>query len=146
MTTSQDPNLPNILGIDYGETHVGLALGFNNIVSPLKVVMAKDQKIALFEINRVVIENKVGLLVMGLPLTADGKETKESLVIRRFAKTLKTVTKRPVVFQNEFGTSKAALKKALDLDIPMKKRALNDHLAAALILREYFNETSDNLE
>ncbi len=142
--TTQDPNLPNILGIDYGETHIGLALGVNDIVSPLKVVMAKDQKIALFEINRVVIENKIGLLVLGLPLTAEGKETKESLVIRRFAKTLKTITKRPVVFQNEFGTSKAALKEALDIDIPMKKRALNDHLAAALILKEYFNETSDN--
>jgi putative Holliday junction resolvase len=144
MTVKQDPNLPNILGIDYGETHLGLALGVNNIVSPLKVVMAKDQKIALFEINRVIIENKIGLVVMGLPLTAEGKETKESLVIRRFAKTLRTVTKRPVVFQNEFGTSKAALKEALDIDIPMKKRALNDHLAAALILKEYFNETSDN--
>jgi putative Holliday junction resolvase len=144
--TTQDPNLPNILGIDYGETHIGLALGVNDIVSPLKVVMAKDQKIALFEINRVVIENKIGLLVLGLPLTAEGKETKESLVIRRFAKTLKTITKRPVVFQNEFGTSKAALKEALDIDIPMKKRALNDHLAAALILKEYFNETSDNRE
>jgi putative Holliday junction resolvase len=140
----QDPNLPNILGIDYGEAHIGLALGVNDIVAPLKVVMAKDQKIALFEVNRVVMENKIGLIVIGLPLTAEGKETKESLVIRRFAKTLRTVTKRPVVFQNEFGTSKAALKEALDIDIPMKKRALNDHLAAALILKEYFNETSED--
>ena len=79
----------------------------------------------------------MGLVVIGLPLTAEGKETKESLVIRRFAKTLRAVTKRPVVFQNEFGTSKAALKEAFDLEIPMKKRALNDHLAAALILKEY---------
>ena len=76
MTVKQDPNLPNILGIDYGETHLGLALGVNNIVSPLKVVMAKDQKIALFEINRVIIENKIGLVVMGLPLTAEEKKPK----------------------------------------------------------------------
>jgi RNase H-fold protein (predicted Holliday junction resolvase) len=45
-----------------------------------------------------------------------------------------------VFLQNEFGTSKEALKEAVDLDIPKKKRKSNDSLAAALILKMYFDE------
>ena len=130
----------NVLGIDYGENNVGVALGNNGIVTPIKEIPAKDINSALHEINKLIIENRAELIVMGLPLTADNKETKKSLVVRRFANTLKTITKRPVVFQNEFGTSKEALKEAISLDIPKKKRSSNDSLAAALILKNYFDE------
>lgn len=143
MKETDYSSLPHTLGIDYGETNIGLALGFNGTVSPLKILPAKNLNQALYEINRIVIENKIGTLVLGIPLSAEGKETKESLVVRRFAKTLKVVTKRPVIFQNEFGTSRIALSEAINLDIPKRKRSSNDHLAAALILKMYYNDTEE---
>lgn len=139
MKKQKNETLPYDLGIDYGETNIGLAIGNKGVVSPLKIVNAKNEHRALYEINRVVVENKIGKIVMGIPLSPENKETKKSIEVRRFAKVLKTVTKRPVVFQNEFGTSKLALEEAVFQDISKKKRRTNDHLAAALILKSYYN-------
>jgi putative Holliday junction resolvase len=140
MKKSKDKNLPNDLGIDYGETNIGLALGNNGLVSPLKIVSNKNPDTAINEISKIIIENKIGTLIVGIPLSPDGKETKESLKIRSFAKSLRIATKRPVIFQNERDTSKKALEKAIDLNVSKKKRRTNDHLAAALILKMYYNE------
>ena len=128
------------LGIDFGKTNIGLAIGRNGLVTPLEIIPGKNIENSLNQISRTIIENKVTKIVVGLPLTADGKDTTESLEIRRFAKLLKVTTKRAVEFQNEYGTSKAALEEAIDLDTPKNKRGTNDHLAAALILKMYFNE------
>lgn len=143
MKINKNASLPNFLGIDFGESNIGLAIGNNGLTTPLKTISNKTTRDALFEINKVVIENKIGNIVMGIPLTADDKETKESLLVRRFANNLKTVTKRPVIFQNEFGTSKRSLEEAISLDVPKKKRATNDHLAAALILKTFFEENEE---
>lgn len=140
MKRKKTESLPNELGIDYGEANIGLAIGNNGIVSPLKTINAKNEGVALYEINKVVVENKIGTLIVGVPLSPENKETKESIKIRRFAKILKITTKRPVVFQNEFGSSKIALEEAINQGISKKKRRSNDHLAAALILKSYYNE------
>lgn len=146
MSTKKDQPLHRFLGIDYGEKNIGLALGYNGLTMPLKTISNKTPRDAIFEINRVIIENKIETVVIGIPLTAENKETKESLIVRRFAKNLKTMTKRPVIFQNEFGTSVNALREAISLDIPKKRRASNDPLAACLILKTFFDENSIDKE
>ena len=130
----------NILGVDYGETNIGLALGNNVVVAPLKVIPGNDLNSAAYAINKIIVENNIKTIVLGIPLTAENKETRKSIIVRRFAKLLKTVTKRPVVFQNEYGSSIEALNEALTINISRKKRKSNDHLAAALILKMYYNE------
>ena len=49
-----------VLGIDYGETNIGLAFGRNRLVSPIKTVSGKNTPLAINEILKVVIQNKVG--------------------------------------------------------------------------------------
>ena len=71
MKTNKDTALPRFLGIDYGERNIGLALGYNGLVMPLRTVSNKTERDALFEINKVIVENKVGNIVIGIPLTAD---------------------------------------------------------------------------
>ena len=73
------------LGIDFGKTNIGLAIGRNGLVTPLEILPGKNIENSLNQINRTIIENKVDKIVVGLPLTADGKDTTESLEIRRFA-------------------------------------------------------------
>lgn len=143
MKKDNKNNLSSLmLGVDFGEKNIGLALGRNGLVSPLKIISGKNPDSFLYEINKVVIENKIEKIIMGLPLTPDGKDTKESLSIRKIAKLIKVTTKRPVDFQNEYGTSKEALVEAIELGVSQKKRGSNDHLAATLILKRYFDETS----
>lgn len=140
MTKRVNNQNATLLSIDFGKTNIGTALGRNGLVTPLEVVSGKNMDTALFRINQIIVENKIGGLVVGLPLTVDGKETAQSLETRRFAKILKVTTKRPVDFQNEYETTKAALDEAIDMDVSEKRRRSVDHLAAAFILKTYYNE------
>jgi len=139
LTKKIDLTSATLLGVDYGKTNIGLALGRNGLTTPLEIIPAKNTENVLIKINRVVIENKIDLIVLGLPLTSDEKDTPESLDARRFIKLLKVNTKRPVEIQNEYGSSIKALEEAVELEVSEKKRKTNDHLAAAYILRLYYS-------
>jgi putative holliday junction resolvase len=129
-----------ILGIDYGQTNIGLALGVNGLVAPMKIVSGKNTRVAIDEIVRTTHDNHISRFVMGLPLNADGKETKQSLATRKFAKLLRTFSKKPLDFQNEAYTTEETAEELMDTEIPQKKRRVKDHYSAALILKRYYNE------
>lgn len=138
MSKNKPPENETLLGIDYGETNIGLAFGRNGLVHPLKTIPGKNQDEAIKEISRMVLENKVDKLVMGLPLTAEGKETKESHRVRRFSKYLKVYLKKPLIFVNEHLSTKMAMEDALSSGVSKKGRKKIDHLSAALILRKHY--------
>jgi len=129
-----------VLGIDYGGVNIGLAFGKNGLVQPLKIIGGKNESQAISDICRVVIENKVTRLVMGLPLNFDGKETAQSIVTRTFAKKLKIKSKLPLDFVNEVLTSKESVKAAIGAGVKKKGRQKIDHIAAGLILKRYYEE------
>ena len=129
-----------LLGIDFGSTNIGLSLGKNGLVMPLRSISGKNEVAAIDEINRTAIENKVTKFVLGLPLNAGDKETVQSLNVRRFAKLLKIHSKRQVIFQNEFGTTSDVEHNTDELtDTYMRGNQPTDHLSAALILRKYYD-------
>jgi putative holliday junction resolvase len=129
-----------LMGLDYGNKNVGLALGRNGLVAPLKTLDATNFQTAFTEIMRLAIQNKVQEFVIGLPLNADGKDTPKSMEVRQFANKLKIYTKKPVNYQNEYATTVHALDEMVDFDISQKKRGTKDHFAAALILKQYYSE------
>lgn len=128
-----------LMGIDYGTATIGLALGKNGLVSPLHTIPGKHSLEAIGEIYKIALQNKVEKFIVGLPLNAQSKETKKSLEVRKFAKLLRTITKKPVVFQNEFGTTIDAEDEMIEFDVPQKKRRIKDHFAAALILKHHYS-------
>lgn len=129
-----------ILGIDYGDSFIGTALGRGEAVAPLATLPGKDVNTAINTLARLAVESKIDFFVVGLPLTVDNKETKQSLETRKFAKLLKIRTKKPVKFYNEYATSTDALEEAIESGIRKKKRLHNDSLAAALILKRFTQE------
>lgn len=136
---TKTPQDETLLGIDFGEANIGLALGRNGLTTPLHTVSGANEDQAIREIARFVIENKVDRIVMGLPLTAENKETAKSLQVRSFSKKLKIAIKKPVIFINEYMTSKTALKGSISMGMSQKSRRTIDHIAAALILKNYFD-------
>lgn len=128
-----------LLGIDYGEVNIGLAFGRNNLVNPLTIVDGRNIDTAIHEINRYIMENKVEKVIMGLPLSANGKETAQSAKTRKFAKLFKIATKKEVVFVNEFRTTQDLKTDEVDLGITKIKHGEIDHYSAALILKEYYS-------
>lgn len=128
-----------LIGIDYGSKNIGVALGKNALVAPIKIIDAKDLRTAVGSLIRLSIENKSAGFVIGLPMNVDGKETKKSLEVRRFAKLLKMTSKKQVFFQNEYATTIGAEEEMIELEISQRKRRMKDHYSAALILKQYYN-------
>lgn len=129
------------IGIDYGNTNMGLAIGKNGLTSPMSVISGKNHQVAIHEITRLAYENKIDGFVMGLPLTGKGMDTPKAREVRRFSKMLKIISKKPVYFQDEHATTLGAAEEALHQGIPTKRRSIKDHLAAELILKRFFDET-----
>lgn len=130
------------MGIDYGSVRTGTAIGKNNLVMPLQTYKNLSDGNLVHEITKIAVENKIAGFVLGLPLEADGKETKQSLIVRKFGKLLKTITRKPVFMQNEFNSSGKSLEEAINLEASLSKRTHNDSLSAAFILKEFYNEHS----
>lgn len=132
-----------LIGIDYGEAKTGVALGRNSLATPLTTFNNLDNATLIHQIIRTALENKAEAFVLGIPLQADGKETKQSLKVRTFGKMLKVLSKKPVLTQNEYGTTEESIKASIENGVPRSKRPKNDHLAATLILRDFYKEQND---
>lgn len=128
-----------LLGIDYGTANIGLALGRNGLVLPIKVINGKNDAAAITDINRMIIENKADKLVLGLPLLSNGKDTKQSLIVRSFCKKLKLFTKKQVVLVDEHSSTIDVKEEMLNAGVSQKRRGTKDAYSAALILHHYYN-------
>lgn len=127
-----------LLGVDFGLSKIGLALGRNDLVMPISEINGKNELSAIHEITRVALENKVTTIVLGLPLSADGKEGYQARKVRRFAKLLRTISKKPIGYANEYRSTQEAIEEGHDKSL-LSVGHNDDSLAAALILKRYYN-------
>lgn len=127
------------MGVDYGNQRVGIALGRSGYVSPIRTIASQDTRTVLNELNEFIIQNKVAKIVMGLPLSPDGKDTKKSMEVRKFGKIVKIFTKKPLVYQEENFSTLEAETELIQNNVKKKTRRIKDHYAAALILKRYFD-------
>lgn len=132
-------NEETLLGIDYGTSKIGVAIGRNKLVMPLTEISGKNDMSAIHELSRLIMENKISKIVMGLPVTIDGKDTYQARKVRRFTKLLKVVSKKPVAFFNEYRSTKESLEEGYEKNL-LTRGSNEDALAAALILKRYYNE------
>ena len=141
MTTENKTE--RILGVDFGERRAGLALGVGAVTAPLGVfkIRGGDAEALISEINRICLEEKIEKVVLGLPLNARSEPTPQSLKVREFGKRLARRVGRPVIFCDEFQSSKEALREAVALDISQKSRRTLDDIAAVIMLRRYLADS-----
>lgn len=93
----------------------------------------------LGEIARHAEKEKVGAIVIGLPLHADGSPSKSSQLATEFSRALAKRVSVPVHLHDEFLSSADAEETLLALDVSRKKRKeVLDQLAAVHILESYF--------
>lgn len=128
-----------ILGVDYGARRVGIAisdpLGLG--ATPLEVV---DRSKALARISRLVEEQEVGMIVVGLPTGLSGGEGRSAEEARNFGAELERQTEAEVIFQDERFTSRIAEQRLLDAGMKRReRRATVDRMAAAIILQDYLD-------
>jgi putative holliday junction resolvase len=128
-----------LLGIDYGERRIGLAVSdpTGTIASPAGFILRRaGKRPPIAEIMRRGVELEVSGFVLGLPLDGDGEETERSREVRYIAAELKKRTGLPTRFIDERFTTAAALRAVKEMGGATRGRKGDvDSLSATILLQ-----------
>jgi putative Holliday junction resolvase len=132
------PHGSRLAGLDLGTKTIGVALSDLGlrIATPLQTIrrtrFGKDAHALL----ALCATEKVGGLILGLPINMNGTEGPRAQATRAFLKNLAPLTDLPVVLWDERLSTAAAERAMLEADLSRRKRAAKiDAAAAAFILQ-----------
>ena len=137
--------MSRVLGIDYGERRIGLALSdpMGIIAKPLRIIDRKITTDYISEILNTSKENNANIIVVGLPLTLRGEESKQTQIVKKFIEELTQLGKIPVVPVDERYSSIAAKRSLQEQGVKTgHEKGRVDETAAAIILQEYLDSKS----
>ncbi len=118
-----------ILGVDFGERRIGLAIAINNLAEPLSIIEAGNLDTAVDEIVEVCQQEKIQEIVVGLPLDSQGQLGPAAKKAKRFGQKLAKETGLKIIFWDECLTSEEALSKMVEAGRRQKKRRRLDDVA-----------------
>jgi putative Holliday junction resolvase len=121
-----------VLGIDFGERRIGVAVATGTVAVPLTIIEHRDRAADLDQISEIAAREGVDAIVVGLPLAPDGGEGEQARLTRAFGRQLAERAARPVIFQDERLST-------LDAAPPGRRGKPIDDLAAAAILQRYID-------
>ncbi|KAI3951585.1 hypothetical protein MKX01_018701 [Papaver californicum] len=137
------------LGVDLGMLRTGIALSKGFSIRPLTVLELRGEKLEL-RLLQIAEEEEVDEFIVGLPKSADGKETPQSNKVRsvagRFA--VRAAERGWRVFlQDEYGTSMEAVDFMIDMGVKKSARQGKlDAYAAMMVLQRYFSSSGERTE
>jgi len=127
--------MTKILAVDYGKKKTGLAIAEGKLASPLLVIRYKSEKELFNRIQRIVDEQKIEKVVVGISEGKMGKQSKD------FSLNLGKKLGIPIETCDETLTTKDAQKLAIEAGIQRKKRKnLEDAFAATIMLQGYLDK------
>ncbi|MBF8280290.1 MAG: Holliday junction resolvase YqgF [Candidatus Magasanikbacteria bacterium] len=102
--------MKRVLGIDYGERRVGLAIADegSTLAVGYGVLENRGVKELCAEIAKIVVAEDVSRIVVGMPLTLSGKVGPQAIVVQDFVSALRERVHTPVDLMDERFTSIAA--------------------------------------
>lgn len=133
-----------ILGVDYGEKIIGLALSdeLETVCAPLQALKVKSLADAVSKVQRIIRSHNAKTVIVGLPLGRKGEETQQSIQTRYFANALQATNGATVEFWNESYSTQTAIESGAKKGIKRKKSL--DSESARIILQEYLDFKKDS--
>ncbi len=137
--------MARVLGVDYGERRVGLAVSdpTGTIAQPLETLTRRrGKRPPVAPIARIAADHEVAAIVLGLPLTPEGDDSDWTREVRAFGDALAERTGLTVHFLDERMTSVRAERAIRSLGLPRQKREEKERIdaaAAMLILQAYLD-------
>ena len=128
------------IGLDVGQKRIGVALTEGEIISPYGVIEASDLTQSILEIGRIIREENVDLIVIGIP---KHKDTLQVDKIHKFALELVKAVNLPIEYQDETLTSKESERILATSKLDPKSQQYKqevDKLSAKLILEQHLNQ------
>lgn len=123
------------LGIDYGKKRMGLALSDESgkLAFPLTRLLVVGFRQAAKEIAGIIRKEGAEKIIIGLPITFDGRESPQAKETREFGQKLEKELKLKVEFENEVLSTKLAQRSGVPAD-------KIDAASAAIILQSYLDK------
>jgi putative Holliday junction resolvase len=139
---SQLPAHARVLGLDVGETTIGLALsdGMRSIATPLETISRTKfmKDVALLQSS--IDKHKIVGLIIGYPINMDGSSGPRTQSTRTFAANLGKHIPLPMVFWDERMSTMAVERTMLAADLSRERRSqLVDKLAASYMLQGFLD-------
>jgi len=121
------------LGIDYGDSKIGLALGDSEsgLAMPFKIIDNHSPHKLLAEILEIIEKEKIEKIVIGLPLNTRGNKSEQTNKTQKFADQLAEETELEVILHDEKFSSRQAIK--------MRPGQRDDDLAASIMLQDHLD-------
>ena len=133
------------LGIDYGDSRVGIAItdALNITVQGLETIHHQgNDKIVLKRLEELLAEYEIDTLVIGMPINMNGSKTERVEATEKFIHKLKCkFSKMPIETVDERLTTVAAHKTMNFLNVDKrKKKGIVDTISAVYILEIYMKK------
>ena len=140
-----------ILGIDYGEARVGIAVtdSLNITVQGLETIQRNgSDKVVLRRLDEIFEIYEVDTIVIGMPLNMNGTMSERAKITEEFVHKLKCkYNKMKIETIDERLTTVEAHKTMNFLEINKnKKKNIVDTISAVYILETYLNKTKNTLQ
>ena len=136
-----------LLGLDFGNKTIGIAVSDKSltIASPIKTIRRKSISKDLIELFDLIEVYNVGGLIVGLPLSLNGKENIRTEQVRKFVKAIELQKNIKIMLYDERFSSDVIfkeLRKNHNSISKIKKKL--DQQAAAYILQGFLDSTKKN--
>jgi len=128
------------MGLDIGDRRIGVALSDPEgiLASPLTVITRTDEAADIEAIVTIARRNKAGRIIVGLPISMDGRLRGQAEKVTAFIEKLRVHTDLPIEFRDE-RLSTVSVKRMMQ-SVRRTKNTEHDAMAAALILQGYLEE------
>ncbi len=138
--------MSKIMAIDIGEKRIGVALsdGLHMFAHPFKTIAWQGIEALTGELNRIISDEDVTLLIIGIPYTMQGGHSQRTEQVLQLTEELKQRIDVPIKMADERLTTVMA-EKALHRvgKKPSKHRQMIDQIAAVYILQNYLDMNKD---
>ena len=134
------PETGKVLGIDYGDANIGIAVSDidQEISFPKTTIKNLALDDAILQINNLCKELNIVEIVVGIPVSMSGESSEQTTKTLDFVNKLKKSIKVPVVLHDERLTTHESHVILTSLNTKAtKEKRIKDVIAASLILKNY---------
>lgn len=138
-----------ILGLDYGDRRIGIALSDESgvMATGVTTLVRKSREKDLRALAGVIERYQVEKIVLGFPLRLDGTEGVQCEKVKHFARLLDKAFHLPIVLWEESFSTKDAETYMREANVKKsKQRGMVDRIAAAIILQHYLDHGQKEVE
>lgn len=142
------PTAARLMALDVGDATVGVAVSDPSLtIATARTVLRRGRRFqdVADALLKMASEDRIGGVIVGLPLDLSGKPGPRAQASRAFARNLMKAFDFPTVMWDERMSTNAVERALLEADMSRKKRgAIRDAAAAAFILQGFLDYLKDS--